>query len=139
MDELFAKTNVISADVCPGVDPMFKDVHDVQNAAKLGYGVGLVKYTGSRGKSGASEAHAEFVAKVRKILNEEKIAWQVATLGKVDRGGGGTVAKFLAEKGACVLDMGPALLGMHSPFELVSKADLFETYRAYKALLEKLD
>lgn len=139
IDELFAKTNVISADVCPGVDPMFKDVHDVQNAAKLGYGVGLVRYTGSRGKSGASEAHAEFVAKVRKVLNEEKIAWQVATLGKVDRGGGGTVAKFLAEKGACVLDMGPALLGMHSPFELVSKADLFETYRAYKALLEKLE
>lgn len=139
IDELFAKTNVISGDVCPGVDPMFKDVHDVQNAARLGYGVGLVRYTGSRGKSGASEAHAEFVAKVRKVLNEEKIAWQVATLGKVDRGGGGTVAKFLAEKGACVLDMGPALLGMHSPFELVSKADLFETYRAYKALLEKLD
>ncbi len=139
MDELFSKSNVISADVCPGVDPMFKDVHDVQNAAKLGYGVGLVRYTGSRGKSGASEAHAEFVARVRKVLNEEKIAWQVATLGKVDRGGGGTVAKFLAEKGACVLDMGPALLGMHSPFELVSKADLFETYRAYRALLEKLD
>lgn len=139
LDELFTRANVISADVCPAIDPMFKEVHDVQNAAKLGYGVGLVRYTGSRGKSGSSEAHAEFVAKVRKILNEEKIAWQIATLGKVDRGGGGTVAKFLAERGACVLDMGPALLGMHSPFELVSKADLFETYRAYKALLEKLD
>lgn len=139
LDELFTRTNVISADVCPAIDPMFKEVHDVQNAAKLGYGVGLVRYTGSRGKSGSSEAHAEFVAKVRRILNEEKIAWQIATLGKVDRGGGGTVAKFLAERGACVLDMGPALLGMHSPFELVSKADLFETYRAYKALLEKLD
>lgn len=139
IDELFSKCNVISADVCPAVDPMFKEVHDVQNAAKLGYGIGLVRYTGSRGKSGSSEAHAEFVAKVRRILNEEKIVWQIATLGKVDRGGGGTVAKFLAEKGACVLDMGPALLGMHSPFELVSKADLFETYRAYKVLLEKLD
>lgn len=139
LDELFTRANVISADVCPAIDPMFKEVHDVQNAAKLGYGVGLIRYTGSRGKSGSSEAHAEFVAKVRKILNEEKIAWQIATLGKVDRGGGGTVAKFLAERGTCVLDMGPALLGMHSPFELVSKADLFETYRAYKAILEKLE
>lgn len=138
IDELFAKTSIISADVCPAVDPMFKEAHDLENAARVGYGVGLVRYTGSGGKSGSSEAHAEFVAKVRKILNQEGIVWQVATMGKVDRGGGGTVAKFLAEKGACVLDMGPALLGMHSPFELVSKADLFETYRAYKALLEKL-
>ncbi|MFN3283989.1 MAG: aminopeptidase, partial [Pseudothermotoga sp.] len=138
IDELFAKTSIISADVCPAVDPMFKEVHDLENAARVGYGVGLVRYTGSGGKSGSSEAHAEFVAKVRKILNQEGVVWQVATMGKVDRGGGGTVAKFLAEKGACVLDMGPALLGMHSPFELVSKADLFETYRAYKALLEKL-
>ncbi|HEY8542730.1 MAG TPA: aminopeptidase, partial [Pseudothermotoga sp.] len=94
---------------------------------------------GSGGKSGSNEAHAEFVAKVRKVLNQEGVVWQVATMGKVDRGGGGTVAKFLAEKGACVLDMGPALLGMHSPFELVSKADLFETYKAYKVLLEKLN
>ncbi len=139
VDELFVKTSIISADVCPAVDPMFKEVHDLENAARVGYGVGLVRYTGSGGKSGSSEAHAEFVAKVRKILNQEGVVWQVATMGKVDRGGGGTVAKFLAEKGASVLDMGPALLGMHSPFELVSKVDLFETYRAYKVLLERLD
>ncbi len=139
IDELFAKTSIISADVCPAIDPMFKEVHDPENAARVGYGVGLVRYTGSGGKSGSSEAHAEFVAKVRKVLNQEGIVWQVATMGKADRGGGGTVAKFLAEKGACVLDMGPALLGMHSPFELVSKADLYETYRAYRALLEKLN
>lgn len=138
VDELFSRTNIISADVCPAIDPMFKEVHDLNNAARVGYGVGLVRYTGSGGKSGSSEAHAEFVAKVRKVLNQEGVVWQVATMGKVDRGGGGTVAKFLAEKGACVLDMGPALLGMHSPFELVSKADLYETYRAYKVLLEKL-
>ncbi|MEJ5229698.1 MAG: aminopeptidase [Pseudothermotoga sp.] len=139
IDELFSRTNIISADVCPAIDPMFKEVHDLANAARVGYGIGLVRYTGSGGKSGSSEAHAEFVAKVRKVLNQEDVVWQVATMGKVDRGGGGTVAKFLAEKGACVLDMGPALLGMHSPFELVSKADLYETYRAYRVLLEKLN
>ncbi|KUK19942.1 MAG: M18 family aminopeptidase, partial [Pseudothermotoga lettingae] len=115
------------------------EVHDPTNAARVGHGIGIVRYTGSRGKSGSSEAHAEIVGKVRKILNEENVVWQVATMGKVDRGGGGTVAKFLAERGVCVLDMGPALLGMHSPFELVSKADLFETYRAYKALLERFE
>ncbi|ABV32818.1 peptidase M18 aminopeptidase I [Pseudothermotoga lettingae TMO] len=139
IDELFAKSFVVSADVCPAVDPMFKEVHDPTNAARVGHGIGIVRYTGSRGKSGSSEAHAEIVGKVRKILNEENVVWQVATMGKVDRGGGGTVAKFLAERGVCVLDMGPALLGMHSPFELVSKADLFETYRAYKALLERFE
>ncbi len=138
IDELFSKTYVVSADVCAAVDPMYKEVVDIPNTPRLGYGVGLVRYTGSGGKSGANEAHAEFVGKVRRVLKEAGVVWQVATLGKVDRGGGGTVAKFLAEKGACVIDMGPALLGMHSPFELVSKADLYETYRAYKALLEKL-
>ncbi len=138
IDELLSRTYVISADVCAAVDPMYKEVMDIPNTPRLGYGVGIVRYTGSGGKSGASEAHAEFIGKIRKILNESGIVWQVATLGKVDRGGGGTVAKFLAEKGSCVIDMGPALLGMHSPFELVSKADLYETYKAYKTILEKL-
>ncbi len=138
LDEALQRTYVISADVNAGLNPVYKDVHDTRNAAKVGYGVVLTKYTGARGKAGASEARAELVAKVRNILNKNKVLWQPGLLGKVDVGGGGTVAKFLAEKGAEVVDMGPALLGMHSPFELVSKVDLYETYRAYKVLLEEL-
>lgn len=138
LDEVLEKTAVISADVCAGVDPNYKDVHDLHNAPRLGYGVALVKYTGSRGKYSTNDAHAEFVGRIRKVLNENGVIWQVATFGKVDRGGAGTVAKYFAEKGSDVVDMGPALLGMHSPFEIVSKADLYETYRAYKVLLENL-
>jgi len=138
LDEVLEKTSVISGDVCAGVNPPYKEVHDINNAPRLGYGVVLVKYTGSGGKYGSNDAHAEFVGKIRRILKESGVVWQVGLLGKVDEGGGGTVAKFLADKGAQVVDMGPALLGMHSPFELVSKADLYETYLAYKNLLEKM-
>ncbi len=138
LDEALEKTYVISADVNAAVNPSYKDVHDLNNAAKAGYGIVLTKYTGARGKASASEARAELVAKVRSILNKRGVLWQVGTLGKVDVGGGGTVAKFLAEKGAEVLDMGPGIIGMHSPYELVSKVDLYESYRAYKALLEDL-
>ncbi len=138
LDEALEKTYVISADVNAAVNPSYKDVHDMNNAAKAGYGIVLTKYTGARGKAGASEARAELVAKVRAVLNKRGVLWQVGTLGKVDVGGGGTVAKFLAEKGAEVIDMGPGLIGMHSPYELVSKVDLYESYRAYKALLEDL-
>lgn len=138
LDEVLEKSAVISGDVCAAVNPPYKDVHDLHNAPRLGYGVALVKYTGARGKYSTNDAHAEFVARVRQVLNERNVIWQVATLGKVDQGGGGTIAKFFAERGADVIDMGPALLGMHSPFEISSKADLFETYRAYRALLEDL-
>ncbi|MCD6449850.1 MAG: aminopeptidase [Thermotogaceae bacterium] len=138
LDEALEKTNVISADVNVAINPSFKDVHDPANAARAGHGIVITKYTGARGKAGASEARAELVAKVRAILNEKGVLWQVGNLGKVDVGGGGTVAKFLAEKGAEVIDMGPGLIGMHSPYELVSKVDLYESYKAYKALLENL-
>ena len=138
LDETLEKTNVISADVNAAINPSFKDVHDPANAARAGHGIVLTKYTGARGKAGASEARAELVAKVRAVLNKNGVLWQVGNLGKVDVGGGGTVAKFLAEKGAEVIDMGPGLIGMHSPYELVSKIDLYESYRAYKALLENL-
>ena len=138
LDEALEKTNVISADVSAAVNPSFKDVHDIANAAKAGHGVVLTKYTGAHGKVGASEARAELVARVRSVLNRRNVLWQVGLLGKVDVGGGGTVAKFLAEKGAEVIDIGPALLGMHSPYEIVSKIDLYEAYEAYKALLEEL-
>jgi aspartyl aminopeptidase len=138
LDEALENTYVISADVNAAVNPSYKDVHDLSNAAKAGHGVVLTKYTGARGKVGASEASAELVAKVRAVLNKRNVLWQVGTLGKVDVGGGGTVAKFLAEKGADVIDMGPGLIGMHSPYELVSKIDLYESYEAYKVLMEEL-
>lgn len=138
LDEIISNSTAISADVTALYDPSFSDVHDKLNVAKPGYGVAIVKYTGRGGKSGASEAHAELVAKVRGILNKHGISWQTSLLGKVDVGGGGTVAKFLAKEGFNTIDMGPGLLSMHSPFELISKADLYETYLAFKVLLENL-
>ena len=134
--EALLKSRAISADVNVAIHPAYKDVHDIQNAAVLGKGVVVTKYTGGRGKGGASEAHAEYVGWIRKILNEKGIPWQPGLLGKVDEGGGGTIAKFLASYGMDVVDMGPALLAMHSPFEVCSKADLYSAYLAYKAFYE---
>ncbi|MEN3043382.1 MAG: aminopeptidase [Fervidobacterium sp.] len=138
LDDIISKSTVISADVTALYDPSYPEVHDKLNVAKPGYGVAIVKYTGRGGKSGASEAHAELLAKVRNILNKNGICWQVSLLGKVDVGGGGTVAKFLAKEGFDTVDMGPGLMSMHAPFELVSKADLYETYLAFKVLMEQL-
>ena len=107
-------------------------MHDPQNAAKLGYGIVLTKYTGSGGKYTSNDADAEYVAELRKVFDENGIKWQTGMLGKVDEGGGGTVAKYLAHFGILTIDAGPALLSMHSPFELVSKFDVYETYKAYK-------
>ncbi len=130
------KSFCISGDVGAVINPMFKDVFDSTNAPKMGYGVLLEKYTGSRGKYGASDASAELMAKVRKIFNDNGVVWQPSVLGKVDEGGGGTVAMYLADRGISVVDCGVGVDGMHSPFEVVSKGDLYETYRAYKAFLK---
>ncbi len=130
------KSQAISADVTAAVDPMWKEVHDLKNAAVLGHGLPIMKYTGRGGKYSANDAHAEFVAEIRRIFNENGVIWQPAGLGKVDEGGGGTVAKFLAKYGMDVIDAGPALLSMHSPFEIASKADLWMAYKAYKAFFE---
>lgn len=127
----------LSSDVNAGVDPIFKGVHDIQNAAKIGFGVVVTKYTGARGKSGTNDADAEYVGKIRRILNEENVCWQIGELGKVDEGGGGTVAMYLAHLGIRTIDIGPALLAMHSPFEVSSKLDVYETYRAYKAFYKR--
>ncbi|MFW5902776.1 MAG: aminopeptidase [archaeon] len=126
----------ISGDVNPGVNPSFKSVHDLRNAGKMSKGIVITKYTGAGGKYSANDAHAEYVAYIRKIFNENDVCWQTAELGKVDEGGGGTVAKFLANLNLDIIDAGPPLLGMHSPFEIVSKVDLYQTYKAYKAFLE---
>jgi len=129
----------LSADVNAGVNPLFKDVHEMQNAAKIGYGIIITKFTGSGGKYSSNDANAEFVAKVRNAFNKAKIPWQAAELGKVDEGGGGTVAKFLAEHNMDVLDCGPGLISMHSPFEISSKTDIYHSYMAYSTFLKILN
>lgn len=129
----FINSSCISADVNAAMDPDYKEVHETLNAAKLGFGVCMTKFTGVAGKSGSSDASAEFVGSIRQVFNKNKIVWQTGELGKIDEGGGGTVAKFLAKFGMNVLDCGPAILSMHSPFEIASKADIYMTYLAYKA------
>lgn len=126
-------SKALSSDVNVAMDPIFKGVHDPMNAAKLNNGIVITKYTGARGKSGTNDADAEFVAEIRNMLNKNDIVWQIGMLGKVDEGGGGTVAMFLAQKGIKTIDVGPALLSMHAPMEISSKLDVYETYRAYLA------
>ncbi|MBW2087079.1 MAG: aminopeptidase, partial [Deltaproteobacteria bacterium] len=115
-------TRAISADVTGALDPDFQEVHEKMNAARIGYGPCVTKYTGSRGKYGASDASAEYLGWLRQVFNRNRIIWQAGELGKVDEGGGGTVARFLAEHGMEIVDCGPPLLDMHSPFEIASKA-----------------
>lgn len=134
---VLAGSQVLSADVNAAIDPEWPEVHDKLNAAQLGGGICLTKYTGSRGKSGGSDANAEFVGKIRRLLNEAKVPWQIGELGKTDEGGGGTVALFFAGYGADVLDAGPALLSMHSPFELSHKDDVYSAYLTYKTFYGK--
>lgn len=129
-------SEAISGDVDPGVNPSFKGVHDLRNAARMGKGIVITKFTGAGGKYSANDAHAEYVAKIRRILNENDVPWQTAELGKVDEGGGGTVAKFIANLNIDVIDAGTPILGMHSPFEVTSKIDIYNTYKGYKAFLE---
>lgn len=133
--EMMAGSFCISGDVGAVINPMFKDVFDPVNSPRMGYGVILEKYTGSRGKSGASDASAELMSKMRRIFNDNGVVWQTGGLGKVDEGGGGTVALYLADMGIQVVDCGVGVDGMHSPFEVISKVDLHETYKAYRAFL----
>lgn len=128
-------TVMLSADVNAAVDPNFEGTHDKLNAAYLGKGVAILKYGGSRGKSGASDAHAEFVARVRKVLNDNNIPWQTTELGAVDKGGGGTIAMLVANLGIDVIDCGVPVLSMHSPFETTSKIDIYAAYKGFKAFL----
>ena len=126
-------SRALSADVTGGIDPDFPEVHEKRNANRLGYGVGLHKYGGSGGKYYTSEANAEYVAWLRQIFQENGVIWQAGELGKVDEGGGGTIAKYLAIHGLEIIDCGTPLLSMHSPFEVASKADLYMTFKAYRA------
>lgn len=124
-------SKALSADVNGAVNPTFQEVHEKQNASYLGRGPCLTKFTGHRGKTGASDANAEYVAEVVRLFNDAGVMWQTGELGRVDEGGGGTVAKHLAVYGMDIIDCGPALLAMHSPYELSSKLDIYESYRAF--------
>lgn len=125
-------SKMLSADVNAAVDPNYEGLHDKKNATYIGKGIMLQKYTGVRGKYSASDANAEFVGEVRKLFNDNGILWQTGELGKVDQGGGGTIAQYVANLGVDVIDCGLAVLSMHSPFELTSKIDVYITYKAYK-------
>lgn len=128
-----SNSKVLSADVNAGYDPNFPDTHDKKNASYIGKGVALTKYTGARGKSGSNDANAEFMGEIRRVFNENDVIWQMGELGKVDKGGGGTIAYILANYGMDVADCGTALLSMHAPMELSSKLDVYMTYKAFEA------
>ena len=130
------KSFCLSADVTAAYDPNFAEVYEKRNAAYLNYGIGLCKYTGARGKSGASDASAETVGYVRRLFDQADVIWQIAELGKVDAGGGGTVAMFMANRNITTLDAGVPVLSMHAPFEVVSKLDCYETYRGMTAVYQ---
>ncbi len=127
----------LSSDVNAAINPIFKAAHEEQNASKLNQGIVVTKYTGHGGKSGSNDADAEYVGEIRRLLNKNDILWQTGNLGKIDEGGGGTVAMFLAHYGIKTIDAGPAILAMHSPLEVSSKLDIYETYRAYKAFYKR--
>ena len=133
LDRVFCFSKMLSSDVDAGFDPIYSSVSDKHNAGFIGKGISLNKYTGARGKSGASDANAEYVAWVRSILEKNNILYQIAELGKVDIGGGGTIAYILANKGADVIDCGVPLLSMHAPYEVTSKFDIYSAYKTYKA------
>ena len=133
LDKVFCYSKMLSSDVDAGFDPIYASVSDKRNAGFLGKGITLNKYTGARGKSGASDANAEYVAWIRNLLESNDIKYQVSELGKVDVGGGGTIAYILANKGVEVIDCGVPVLSMHAPYEVTSKYDVYSAYRTYKA------
>ena len=130
----FAHSFCLSADVCAAYDPNFSEVYERRNSAYVNYGIGLCKYTGSGGKGGASDASAEVVGWLRNLLNANGVQWQMCEMGKTDAGGGGTVAKYMAQRNIDTLDAGVPVLSMHAPYETVSKLDCYMTYLAMKAV-----
>ena len=128
-------SKMLSSDVSAGFDPLYPQVNDPKNAAYFGEGIVFNKYTGARGKSGSNDANPEYYAFIRKVMDDANVNWQNAELGKVDQGGGGTIAYILGNYNMNVIDAGIAVLNMHAPMEIVSKVDVYEAYRAYKAFL----
>ena len=131
-----SKSMCLSADVTAAYDPNFAEVYEKRNSAIISCGTALCKYTGARGKSGTSDASAEFVGYVRRVLNENGVIWQTSELGKVDEGGGGTVAKFIAALNIATVDIGVPVISMHAPYEVVSKADVYSTHEAFCAFIK---
>jgi aspartyl aminopeptidase len=135
-NHLLQDAKAISADVTAGFNPNYKDVNDPLNASYLGRGVSIEKYGGGGGKYSTHDAHAEYMQFIREVLDKNKISWQTGELGKIDIGGGGTIAMFLSRYGMDCLDAGPCVLAMHSPNEVTSKADVFSSFKLYKGFFE---
>ena len=133
-----ANSTMISSDVAAAFDPMYSDVYDKKSSSFFGQGLVLKKHTGARGKSGSNDANAEYIAKLRKVFDDNQVAFQMTEMGKIDVGGGGTIAYILAQFGMEVIDGGIAVLSMHAPWEVSSKADVYEAYRAYCAFLKDM-
>ncbi|MCL2071635.1 MAG: aminopeptidase [Oscillospiraceae bacterium] len=131
--QCLSNSRCLSADVCAALDPTFADVSEKNNAAFMNYGAVIAKYFGSKGKSGTNDASAEFVGEIRKLFDDNNIVWQTGELGKVDAGGGGTVAMFIAKMNVDTVDIGVPVLSMHAPLELSAKADVYSAYRGFKA------
>ena len=131
-------SRVLSSDVSAAFDPNFPSVMTKRNTAYFGKGLVFNKYTGARGKSGSNDANAEYVGALRQLCDKNEIAFQTAELGKVDQGGGGTIAYILANYGMSVIDSGVPVLNMHAPWEIISKVDLYEAYRGYVAFLKEM-
>ena len=129
---------MLSSDVNAAYDPLYSDVMDKRNSSYFNQGVVFCKYTGSRGKSGSNDADAEFIAELRKAMDDNNVTYQFSELGKVDAGGGGTIAYVLANKNVSVIDCGVAVMSMHAPWEVTAKADIYEAYKCYKELLKDM-
>lgn len=134
--DLLSNTACLSADVCAAYDPNYPDAFEKNNSVFINGGTAMMKYTGARGKSGSSEASAEFVGKIRAMFDKGNVKWQIGELGRTDFGGGGTVAQYIANLGADVIDCGTPILSMHSPYEIASKYDLYMSYKGYKVFYE---
>ena len=130
-----ANSHMLSSDVSAAFDPIYASAFDKKNAAIFGSGIVFNKFTGARGKSGSNDANAEYLAKIRAVLGKNDVVYQTSELGKVDIGGGGTIAYILSLYGMEVVDCGVAVLNMHAPWEITSKIDIYETYKGYKAFL----
>lgn len=133
---VLSKSSCLSADVTAAYDPNYASAYEAGNSCFINHGIGICKYTGARGKSGSNDASAEFVGEIRRIFNENDIVWQIGELGKVDQGGGGTVALEVAKHNVDVIDVGVPVLSMHAPWEIVSKIDVYMTYKAFRAYFE---
>lgn len=138
LNKVFCSSNMLSADVSTAYDPLYGSVSDRKNVSYAGYGISMNKYTGGRGKGGSSDASAEFVGKIRNLFETNNVLYQIDELGKVDAGGGGTIAYILADKGVDVIDCGVGVLSMHAPYEVTSKFDIYDAYEAYKVFFEKM-